>query len=79
MLKAPPAPFGLGAGSGVILWSATYLTLGYLLAGNGLTLAALDHPGMYLAIPGVVFLLLAAWVIKRKFPGEGRHHKASSI
>jgi membrane protein DedA with SNARE-associated domain len=79
LVKAPAGLFGLGAGSGAILWSMTYLTLGYLLAANGVTLAALNHPGMYLAIPGVVFLLLAGRLIKRKFPGEGKPHQASSM
>jgi membrane protein DedA with SNARE-associated domain len=40
LLKAPPIPFGLGAGLGAILWSSAYLALGYLLAEKGVTLPA---------------------------------------
>lgn len=67
MLKADPAAFGCWAGLGAILWSTAYLTLGYLLARSGVSLPATDSPGLYLAIPGIVFLFLAVWLTRRKF------------
>lgn len=67
MLKADPAILGFWAGLGAILWSAAYLTLGYLMAQSGAGLPAADSPGLYLAIPGIAFLLLAVWLTRRKF------------
>jgi membrane protein DedA with SNARE-associated domain len=70
LLQAPPGPFGLGAGLGAILWSTTYLVLGYLLAVNGVTLSASPGPSPYLAIPGAALILLAVWLTRRKLAGE---------
>jgi membrane protein DedA with SNARE-associated domain len=70
LLKARPGPFGLGAGLGAVLWSTVYLTLGYFLAKNGVTLpSSLDH-SLYLAIPGSAIILLAVWLARRKLWGE---------
>jgi membrane protein DedA with SNARE-associated domain len=79
LLKAPPIPFGLGAGLGAILWSSAYLALGYLLAEKGVTLpASLEHSS-YLAIPGLAFFSLAVWLTKRKFREEKSAEVSSRI
>lgn len=68
MLKAPPALLGFGAGIGTILWSTTYLTLGYFLAKNGVTLPVSLDQSPYLAILGfgAPLIFLAVWLTKRK-------------
>jgi len=70
LLQAPPGPFGLGAGLGAILWSSAYLSLGYLLAQNRVTLPASLGHSPYLAIPGFALIFLAVWLTRRKLAGE---------
>jgi len=79
MLKAPPAPFGFGAGIGAILWSSAYLTLGYLLAKNGVTMPVSLSHSHYLAIPGAAVIILTVWLIKKRFRGEKTVEVSSRI
>ena len=70
VLKAPPLPFGLGAGLGAVLWSTAYLTLGYLMAENGVAFPATLGGSPYLAILGAAFIIPAVWLARRKWQGE---------
>lgn len=70
LLEAPPVPFGLAAGLGAILWGTAYLSLGYLLAQNHVTLPTSVNDALFLVIPGIALLLLAVWLAWRKLERE---------
>lgn len=70
LLKVPPRPFSYAAGLGAILWSTTYLALGYALAKNSITLPASAEDPLFLVIPGVALILLGVWLAWRKLEGE---------
>jgi membrane protein DedA with SNARE-associated domain len=67
LCKAHPVRLGIGAGLGALLWSSAYLSLGYLLAKNGVAVPDSLGNSPYLAIPGVVLIFLAVWLTRRNW------------